>query len=287
MTFQFLANRGRIVEPGSFPDGEPRVRVDSLIRDVTCRIASPEDLFRVCLLCEVYAHNRIKPSLKILYLMGQRMDRRLSDIEPYSLRSVATILNSLPTESVSVFCPHSQATSDLLERYNDRAFSHVEDAFYDIGIINCIVSATGQGSEDWTLMKDSIRCQDDISIVIPDLGASKRFQKMELLKWYPNASVVTLHKDRDERTGKINGIIHVSGKIKKHCVIVDDLCDGGKTFEVAAETLRKTKGVKSVSLVVAHGIFSKGPSIKGIDRIFTTNSYKEQEANDGIGVYNF
>ena len=114
-----------------------------------------------------------------------------------------------------------------------------------------------------------------ISIVFPDEGALKRYSKNKFVSWWNNADIVTLSKDREERTGVIKGTKIVNGYINKTCVIIDDLCDGGATFKGASKVL-KENGADKVGLIVAHGIFSKGLPIEGIDWIGTTNSYTEE-----------
>lgn len=63
----------------------------------------------------------------------------------------------------------------------------------------------------------------------------------------------------------------------KTVMILDDICDGGRTFIEAVKHLREA-GAKRVELYVTHGIFSKGVENlldNGIDHIYTTNSLGE------------
>jgi ribose-phosphate pyrophosphokinase len=77
----------------------------------------------------------------------------------------------------------------------------------------------------------------------------------------------------------------------KHVIIVDDICDGGRTFIELAKVLKSNK-VKNITLFVTHGIFSKGVDAlfeNGIDNIITTDTRlitqtKEFRANDNIEV---
>jgi ribose-phosphate pyrophosphokinase len=65
------------------------------------------------------------------------------------------------------------------------------------------------------------------------------------------------------------------------CVIVDDICDGGRTFIGIAQEL-KMKNAGDIYLCVSHGIFSHGfdELRKYFKKIFTTNSFKD--INDEI-----
>ena len=68
-------------------------------------------------------------------------------------------------------------------------------------------------------------------------------------------------------------------------LIVDDICDGGKTFELLAEQLY-SNGAEEVNLFVTHGLFTKGlRPLKnaGIKRIFTNKGEAIQMADGGFG----
>jgi ribose-phosphate pyrophosphokinase len=62
-------------------------------------------------------------------------------------------------------------------------------------------------------------------------------------------------------------------------VIVDDICDGGRTFTELAKTIRQHNSLSKIYLIVSHGIFSAGmtPLNDSFDGIFTTNSIRPEE----------
>lgn len=106
-------------------------------------------------------------------------------------------------------------------------------------------------------------------ICYPDKGAANREYKTSV------RDIVILEKNRDQQTGEILGL-KLSDENKmvdlnhKRILIVDDICDGGKTFIEAAKLL-KSMGASHVSLYTTHGIYSKGTDIlfkNGIDQIF-------------------
>jgi len=81
-------------------------------------------------------------------------------------------------------------------------------------------------------------------------------------------------KHRNVNTGKIiNTSVH--GDVKnKTCVICDDIIDGGATFIILADLLKKM-GANKVYLIVTHGFFTKQYDVlKNIDGIYTTDSIK-------------
>ncbi len=300
-----------ISERSPFPDGQPHlVDKNRELSDwsvVTCRLASADDLLRLAMLVSIRRRrNRPVHTLRVLYLMGGRMDRPLSEDEPYTLKVVCDFINSLEIPKVSVFCPHSAATNDLLTHgdTDNTYFGPVEAAFYDSAAIKFLRSVTEEFDGG---NREDVRQTDQLSFVFPDLGAKKRFSKSPLLRWWPNANLVVLHKDREERTGKILGTRIICGYPSKYCLIVDDLCDGGATFIASADVLKhghpnerlaqEVLGsaeenwigdtAKKVGLAVCHGIFSKGLPLEGIDFIATTNSFKEHEPQAGLWVQKF
>jgi ribose-phosphate pyrophosphokinase len=99
--------------------------------------------------------------------------------------------------------------------------------------------------------------------------------------------VVTASKHRDIQTGKIThteipnlpgstGDSNSANDGMKY-VIVDDICDGGRTFIELAKAIKKERISAKIYLVVTHGIFSAG--LKELNQhfegIFTTNSYSD------------
>jgi len=109
-------------------------------------------------------------------------------------------------------------------------------------------------------------------LLLCDAGGIKRFNKSPLLGWWPKASLVIMYKERDERTSTIITTKLLSGTVNKNCIIIDDLCDGGRTFTECAKVL-EANGAEKIGLSVAHGIFSKGLPLEGIDFVSCSNSY--------------
>jgi ribose-phosphate pyrophosphokinase len=105
-------------------------------------------------------------------------------------------------------------------------------------------------------------------ICFPDAGAKIRYHQMGLGDDYP----IVMNKVRNQSTGEITGLEIVEGKAFKgdDILIVDDICDGGRTFIETAKILLD-KGAKSVNLYTTHGIYSKGLDVIykfGISKIY-------------------
>jgi ribose-phosphate pyrophosphokinase len=66
------------------------------------------------------------------------------------------------------------------------------------------------------------------------------------------------------------GILELTGKT---CLIVDDICDGGGTFVLAANYLHSL-GAKNIALYTTHGIYSKGTDVLSDNHISRIFNYK-------------
>jgi len=116
-------------------------------------------------------------------------------------------------------------------------------------------------------------------IIIPDAGAKRRAEDFasELDVDY---ELIQCEKHRDFATGKFTGFKMPPLPAPGHYLIVDDICDGGGTFNLLAKEFAKDPlAVEStLSLWVSHGIFSKGPNAISsvIGRIYTTDSWYQK-----------
>lgn len=114
-------------------------------------------------------------------------------------------------------------------------------------------------------------------IIAPDHGAIERARQLSNLT--PN-DLIVCEKNRDFATGKFTGFTLPPLPRVGSYVIVDDICDGGGTFNLLAEEfLKDPYGAESdLSLFVSHGIFSKGLNAihQKIDTIITTDSFTDK-----------
>lgn len=176
------------------------------------------------------------------YLPYSRQDRPTTPEEPFSLKVIGDMLNTIPYSKLFTLDVHS-----------DVAYGCVRD-LVNIGV-----------DQIWRdLPKNK-------TLIIPDQGA---FKKLSKIAGEFNDSVIAVKK-RDMSTGRLE-IVAVVGDVEfKDCIIVDDICDGGGTFIQLAEYLYGS-GATSVELAVTHGIFTKGTMPlfdAGIKKIYTTDSF--------------
>lgn len=119
-----------------------------------------------------------------------------------------------------------------------------------------------------------------IGLVFPDQGAATRYAGLPHIFGNNHHEIQTVRyigeKQRDPLTGVVTGLALVNPS-EDVVLVVDDICDGGKTFsEVASLLSRPTK-----YLYVTHGIFSKGPSpLAAYKRIYTTDSVNRDKWKD-------
>lgn len=216
------------------------------------RINSYEDLIFVRSIADMVASPKAL-SLFIPCLFGQRSDRKFSRFQSFDLKLIAEIINSCGFGEVEIFDPHSDVSLALIN--NSIKKTSLSFVLYAIQrIVN----------------KQKCNSQE-IILVSPDAGAYKKvFEYGEKTKLPVIAAVK--HRDLD---GTI--AITLTDDVKdKHCLIVDDICDGGATFISLAKILR-LRGAKRVYLYISHAYFSKGLTAlrECIDHIYCTNSVKE------------
>lgn len=244
----------------TFPGGERHFQIASPppISDyLVAHLRNSDDIMSLMLVTSyLKEHNRQPPNLYLPYIPYARQDRATTEGSPFSLKVFAGMLNSLEYQKVHVYEPHSDVAPALIN--------------------NCRVVYMDNAVKQF--MEDS---HDDFTLVAPDASAAKRVLRIT------DKPYIQVLKRRDPETGRLK-VENIYGVVAgRSCLIVDDICDGGATFIPVAEWLRDC-GAKSVSLFVAHGIFSKGfePLERaGISRFGTTDSFYEHSNRTNLLVY--
>ncbi len=193
--------------------------------------------------------------LYVPYFMGARSDRKFQDGGVNYLKQViCPIINSQNFSSVTVLDPHSDVLEACLKNFNKVDNLKLVDF--------ALESLNGRSSQ--TL------------IVSPDAGALKKIY--DVAKHFNITNVVTASKVRDVVSGNIVKT-ELPGMFLsdiEHIIIIDDICDGGRTFIELAKVIKEQTNIP-IYLVVTHGIFSAGLEqlAEHIDGIFSTNSVKD------------
>ena len=189
------------------------------------------------------------------YLPYARHDRPMHNFDSHGLKVFCNLINSLNFHNVVIHDCHSDVGIGLLN--------------------NCVNVSQDRLLSDFS---DNILKINDIDYIIaPDNGAVKKASKIAEKFKLP---LITCLKERDLATGhiikyRILDPIEKPGK----ALIVDDICDGGATFNILAKSLKEDTPVTEISLYVTHGIFSKGLDklFENIDHIYSYHPWIEDE----------
>lgn len=196
---------------------------------ITAYIGNMDDLMIVAQLKELA--NRLAPlcavRLNLISPTYTRYDRVMLDggVDAFSLKCYANFINSLGFAGVLTFDVHSDVTTQLVQRS---------------------VNYPTLGADRKVMGIDL----DKVTLVAPDKGALKKM---------PFAPVV-FDKVRDLSSSNITSYELVKCKalfdLPNDFLVVDDICDGGRTFINLAESFReKFPQANSLSLYITHGIF--------------------------------
>ena len=251
-------------EYSTWSGGELNIRLKDNIKysdeiNLVARIQNSEDLMKLILVSSVLRKKGKKVDVFIPYLPYARQDRICNRGEPFSLKVFADLINQCEFNSVRSFDVHSNVAELLINNFKS--------------ISNYLFIETVIGEKYYS--------NKNIVIVSPDAGAFKKGSELvdRLAKYYNHKNIEHLPclKVRDANSGTIDKIYVGSDSLDstKEYIIVDDICDGGRTFVHLANAL-KEKGAKEISLIVSHGIFSFGTKHivdAGIKTIYSTNSF--------------
>jgi ribose-phosphate pyrophosphokinase len=247
---------GEAINYSLFPFGEVKVEVPEhflLPTDniVSALLRNSNDLMSLLLVTDAIKRTcpATRVSLFLPYVPYGRQDRVNNEGEPLSVKVFADLLNNLGFSEIQTLDPHSDVTTALIN--NLVVVSQYEALHGDV----LMLFEAGWG------------------IVCPDAGAAKKLgnvlKNLALEGVFPE--VIQAQKIRDTKTGAITGTVLHGDPAGKDWVIVDDLCDGGRTFVELGKALR-AGGARKVSLSVTHGGFTAGfdELRKTIDRIYCT-----------------
>jgi ribose-phosphate pyrophosphokinase len=211
-----------------------------------------------------------KIHLYIPYLLGARSDRQFVEGGTSYLRDViAPILNLQNYSSVSCIDAHSDVASACINNLK---------VIDNHGFIKIALARHNQIS-----LKNAV---DSFTLVSPDAGALKKIYNLANNIRY-NKDILIASKHRDIQSGKILSTyvpLRDGEHTNNNFLIVDDICDGGRTFIEIAKVIHEIRPKAKVSLAVTHGIFSAGFNelSKYIEHIYCTNSIYNIEDNFNI-----
>lgn len=239
----------------TFPGGERNVKVTDPLEiqrfkafTISCRFMGSNDLIDMLLL--VNALRNIEPAVKlrlhIPYFPFARQDRVMTNGEPLALQVAVNLIKSCNFHEVEVWDPHSDVLAGMFEPGTLKVIPQEK----------LVVIGTAENA----------------CLVSPDAGALKKIYKVSAMN--NDIPVVCATKTRDPSTGNItNTTVPLDIALYDRVYIVDDICDGGRTFIELAKAIRKIKPDMYIVLSVTHGIFSNGISVlyDYIDEVYAAN----------------
>jgi len=242
---------GHIVTPTIFPDGTSQVW--KLPLDKVCNPAAKIEwdfeneaeifhILQLADLCNACTAGIDKVILSMTTMPYARQDKNITNNSTFALKTFLSILTSFQRfKRIEIVDIHNASS---IERYGDFIVNKIPDE----------------------RIKEVIDEVKPDLIVFPDAGASMRGYNTQGLTSF------NLEKKRNQSTGEIEGLktalpLNLTGL---KLLILDDICDGGKTFIEAAKLLYNM-GASEVHLYTSHGLYTKGTQVlkeAGIKRIF-------------------
>ena len=245
-----------------FPSGEIQVKLTRDFEDLDAElfdnqviivgsILSSDHFFELAQLVDAIRRQFITISLGLImpYCAYSRQDRVCNKGEALSLKVFTNLINSLGFDLIQTWDNHSDVSSALLNNS------------FNIPVDKLLTDVTDERHFDF--------------FISPDAGANKKVQSCSKQS---NVPMLRADKIRDTATGKIlDTILYATPDelLGKRVLIIDDLCDGGRTFTELAKAIHLIQPDCIIELYVTHGFFSKGidPLIdSGINHIYTTDS---------------
>lgn len=267
MTIRFLAKVPQgwqvtsQVTPFRFPGGEWHLKNtdnNEVSLGAVLYGASTDDLAILGMWAD-YVHQKGEKAIAYIpYFPAARADRGT----PFGAKVYADIVNSFKLDEVVIFDPHSPVIVSLINNVRVVDSARV--------IRQAIAGRTLEAAD-----------HGYAGIIAPDKGAVERASRAAQALHLP---LFKATKSRDEETGYLSNFAIEELPADGRLLVVDDICDGGRTFSGLAEVAGV--GRDRLSLWVSHGIFSgKANELKeSFSAIYTTDSHPGARRED-VGAH--
>lgn len=223
-----------------FKSGEVQVQLhdwEGIEEDLVLEgsILSSDNLMELCQVVEAYRF--YIPGIKILLIMPycaySRQDRRCNEGESFSLKVFANIINSLNFHHVITYDNHSEVSTALLDNCSSVSVKDLLDYNSDITF--------------------------DVDLLVsPDAGANKKIQACSSALDIPFIRADKLRSTTDNSLSETIVYTTAEELDGKTLLIVDDICDGGRTFAALAQSIKKIQPNCTINLFITHGFFTYG-----------------------------
>ena len=234
-----------------YPAGEIGLRLNPDKEEIPeFLIKSSEDLMTCCLYLNAKLFNST-PVRKIYlpYMPYSRQDRVVTKGDPAPLDLLASMFRACGVRTIFTDDIHSKKGIEW---------------FNNLGIV--IENRYPKAKFDTTAEHyKNLYGTKNIVLVAPDKGSKERVNALNEPHKFP---ILCLDKVRNKESGQIESIKYdeIAGDEKLPQIftktdlflVVDDICDGGGTFEEIGKLLKTDFPQAVLGLFVTHGIFSKG-----------------------------
>ena len=229
----------------TLPDFKPEAQHRYLRIEAFCE--SLDDLMVVSQIKEITDRLSKTPritSLKILSTMYTRYDRPMFEngIDGFGAKCFTQFVNSMGFSVIDVLDCHSNVTTDLL----NMGFSSVKQLHLAASTIDTSVLG--------------------VNIVAPDKGAVVKNEYAKII----------CNKVRNPETGEITGMEILQDSVtipERKFLVVDDICEGGRTFIEVAKLLEEKYPNSERELYITHGIFANNAVPKLLEKYSRVNVY--------------
>jgi ribose-phosphate pyrophosphokinase len=226
-----------------FNGGELQVNVGQCETEravLTWKPTNSDDIMLLLLTVNALKHQGV-PDIMVdcLYLPYARQDRVCAAGEAFSLQVMIKLLDEMQVSDIRFWDIHnSDLTLDMVEN-------------------TCVHETEIQDIFAYYKFLDSFDLYNLI-LCAPDAGAREKVDKV--VSEFQLADAIHFDKDRCPETGQIHGIKpnqYNRNYDGYNILVVDDICDGGRTFIEVAKKLKEHTS-EYLYLYVTHGIFSNG-----------------------------
>jgi ribose-phosphate pyrophosphokinase len=240
-----------------FNDGESYVHIEKSVRGANVFVIQPtspdvnDHVMELLIMIDALKRASAKEITAVIPYYGySRQDRKSTAREPISAKLVADLLEKAGVNRVVTFDLHV----DQIQGF----FNVPEDNLEALPLI-----------AEYIIDKKL----NDIVIVAPDVGGTKRARRLAQLLEVPLA-IIDKRRPKHGEVEVMNIIGDVDGKT---VLIVDDIIDSAGTISSAAKAL-KEKGAKEAYICATHGLLT-GPAIErlsdpDIKEVILTNTIK-------------
>ena len=224
----------------SYPAGEITFPLKEDINEIVLDIPTPEAIVSAVQI----SWNQDQPIiLKSYYVPNARADKPGN----FDIKAIAKILSTGNFSQVITADIHSPVSKKILEEsLGDKfmmltAAQILNSSDYDVHDVDCVIA--------------------------PDKGAITRAGEVA---WRNGKPLIKAEKVRNQETGRITHYQIDNPQGYRTGLVVDDICDGGATFKILAQSLPDMK----LDMYVTHGVFSGNANnnLEPYSRIITTDS---------------